>query len=1043
MVRKIKILAFSAFLAILILSTLNTTFLMAVVSQQGGSTTIQLKKEDPRQYGVLIPTPNMYITTSLAGSYQANLDIIDWNRTLYGNINTEYIPGKNISDYGPWYSEGYSIKTPTSNGYIDPWDIRWLNLTALNAENNTLTNPFNINTVWNTYTLVEGGSLTIDVNYSIPIEVDITINSAGPKMMKVDFLTNIKDWGYVFGGNNPFTNGLYTMISPSGHVLTPNINIFCEYIENEISSDKEYNIFQFVAHEVGVYKLLVEPVHTLPISISLEFVPTSIAALPVDTMTYTGTGDIDPTYLERISGGFWNQWYSISAIKGEKFRLDYASDYVDNNQFSVYIWYPCTYGYRGQFITSGSPYPTYYDLIAPITGNIYVSIIPWDIYTWCRFGLYLQKIQSQTLAINGTETVHVSRDERKALDFTLEEDSFLRVNWTEYGNGNAGMYGFDGGSLSWTMDSITFLDSKKQYCAQAIDPLDTKTEWGWDFHYYYLPKGSYEILIKNTDITRDSVFMITTLPITFENISIAMSELVYPETIQKVFSKITFEADPFLSGIKQAKWIEINITKPDIYSLNTTIWEADNLGALHSFVNPSYVIVYNDTDSSYTDWTAVALNSSEYFPVVSDDDTDSTVLDECYIAYPQKWHNIEFNFTQVGSVGGSMDIDLYTGSNWDDITLSLESTSDFTSNGTIELDFTDLQGDYDDWTRGAPFDLPNVEENLYYWLRIDCDSDWATPADIPYINHIRLSNTTLIGDFNLIWVRDSPYQYCDFVLNDINDITDLEVISLLDGYDNSSQQVDLWNIIGDETGILKLLIIPEYWSYSGAVTAGFGINSWSGYITQSQYNCTSNPLYAPWNIIDGVVDDLPGYTNYTIYPGYGTDINLNSTVCKIPGFYGSCFHLVKVYCSPLNWTQLVISVSNITGYGIYIIQDLPWVSNSGPNNELQILDLVLPAANKTLEFGILSNNFTLMLVYIPKTFVVPDPDWGMVQIKLGITQYNTTKVLVVPPGVVVPPIIPGFDIFIVLGISFTAVVVIAYTVKKENGLIKRTRGENV
>ena len=83
-----------------------------------------------------------------------------------------------------------------------------------------------------------------------------------------------------------------------------------------------------------------------------------------------------------------------------------------------------------------------------------------------------------------------------------------------------------------------------------------------------------------------------------------------------------------------------------------------------------------------------------------------------------------------------------------------------------------------------------------------------------------------------------------------------------------------------ETGLLKLLLIPDDFSIAGGLTLGFHIYNLNGYLGQSDYNCTQNPSYKPWRIIDGIVDDLPGYKNYSQLISSSAQWSINSKVSR-------------------------------------------------------------------------------------------------------------------------------------------------------------------
>jgi hypothetical protein len=130
---------------------------------------------------------------------------------------------------------------------------------------------------------------------------------------------------------------------------------------------------------------------------------------------------------------------------------------------------------------------------------------------------------------------------------------------------------------------------------------------------------------------------------------------------------------------------------------------------------------------------------------------------------------------------------------------------------------------------------------------------------------------------------------------------------------------------------------------------------------------------------------------------------------------------------------LIIATQNVTNYNIYLAQDLPWISNTGPNNEN--ITLIWKATdNATYEFGVLNKNFYLIIDLLP--------DDDRVTLKVGITQYDIVTVYTVPPEVEIPAVIPGFPLLVTLGVSIMAIVVVAFMMKRRNGVImKNKRGE--
>ena len=83
------------------------------------------------------------------------------------------------------------------------------------------------------------------------------------------------------------------------------------------------------------------------------------------------------------------------------------------------------------------------------------------------------------------------------------------------------------------------------------------------------------------------------------------------------------------------------------------------------------------------------------------------------------------------------------------------------------------------------------------------------------------------------------------------------------------------------------------------------------------------------------------------------------------------------------------------------MQDLPWVDNDGPNDEVVMLADDL-STNSTLEFGVLSNHFTLI-------FECRDNGNEMIGFKIGLSQYNTGKLTTTAPVASEMPILGGGD----------------------------------
>jgi hypothetical protein len=246
------------------------------------------------------------------------------------------------------------------------------------------------------------------------------------------------------------------------------------------------------------------------------------------------------------------------------------------------------------------------------------------------------------------------------------------------------------------------------------------------------------------------------------------------------------------------------------------------------------------------------------------------------------------NFTIPG-VGGFMSPRVHVGSdNWNFMGHS-DDTSELTQDGVIEFTLTDT--DFRDWTYGTgTLDIdPSIDENDYYWLRLDCTSDYST-GTVPIIELITLLNQTIKGDVNFALLRESGYQYDDTWgptgINQPSEPIGLRVSKDEDNdlfgtleYDSSESFIIKSsdpNIIGFEEGLYKLLIVPENWDYSGSIKIRFTIEDYWGYHVEQSYTIDQNPVAHSWQIGDMVnVGDSILY-NYSTYP-YDFSITYNDT----------------------------------------------------------------------------------------------------------------------------------------------------------------------
>ncbi|KKK63803.1 hypothetical protein LCGC14_2990610, partial [marine sediment metagenome] len=356
------------------------------------------------------------------------------------------------------------------------------------------------------------------------------------------------------------------------------------------------------------------------------------------------------------------------------------------------------------------------------------------------------------------------------------------------------------------------------------------------FYYYYFPKGDYEAIIKNADITSNSIFQIDSKFIGLYDDNIPINSLNHLNPNPTQFLTLDFEQDDYYDELYEATYVYLNITEPGQYLLNTTI---DSSGAISRPTNPSAVVVYNSSAGTYHDWTDELLNSSESFPAFSDDGTsDDDIL---YIAYPKKWFNMDFEFSQLGSATVEVDGFTWNGYNWEEDILAAgvdDMTYGFSSNGSISYDT--LSTFYTNWTLGADFggnfNLLGINKDKYYWLGIK--EDGGSYIQLPYIQSLKLVNITFDINVNLALVGESGYKYCDFWQPPLGTEPAFEFLNQLTLTANTSlfNTVEPYTTIFEE-GLYKLLIIPEgELNYNGPITITFALkNQWS-YRHQETYN---------------------------------------------------------------------------------------------------------------------------------------------------------------------------------------------------------------
>jgi len=1002
-INKKKITPLITILLFLMLGTFNISSGIAM-SMQGDGATFNLDKADPVGYGVYIPAPNMYTTMSISGSNQGEFVAMNW-LGVPSQTETVDFPGDDVSNIYPRYFENYIIDSTTNNDYINPWSVEWLNVSAYEAESDTLT-PYTLNSVFNYYVMAEGSELIVPLNNTSPMQIDIMLDSAGPKILKFDWLTD-NPAGVAYS---------YDLISPSGKIVTTDFQTAQNAFFGAVNV---FDYLAFVANNIGTYRLLVYAIYTQPAYLNLKFLPIQVSTLPLETLNFGGNGDENPTTQELWDIEWQSNWFKITGKKGDLFRLDLGIDYISATPM-IDAWLPS----ENAYILDSSITLGVYEVYFPNSGDAFISFNDAQYGSWYRFSLFLNEIEALDYNIEDSLTnIRVSRDQRKAIDFTIAHDSFVRFNYTEWGDGNAQL------SSMGTANGFFFEDAKKLNSFEVLSPLEIKSADNMIFYYYYFPAGEYEAIIKNGNPLYDSVLQISSEYVSYANASIPITSLSYPLTDATSSLTAQFEPDGFYSSLKQGQWFDINVAETGQYKFNWSIYASDNIAQVPTLANPSVVLAYNSTAGEYYDYTTRSHTYLQSFPAL---DTGSDYL---YIAYPSKWHDMHFNISQLGTLGGvDTGVDVWNSVGWVELAQSSDTTGEFqTANGTWVMN---IYGDADfmDWTRGVgtTFDFNGVDEDMYYWLRFDCDNPYST---VPFIDLISLSNITMHGDVNFALVRDDGYEYSDFWTPVApSSATDI-LINQEAGYDLDSYEPWLFgtgdpHIIGLEEGNYKLLVIPEQWSHPGSLSIRFAIEDYWGYHVERSYTIDQNPVAHSRQIGNMVNVGGPILYNYSTYP-YDFTVTYNDTLVSwndSPPYYEG---YVAVNCqgTPYSWTQLVVGGVNISDYELYILQDLPWINNNGPYYEQRLIAGTI-GDNNTIEFGVISSNFTLLFEINGDG----SPN-EMVTLNIGLRQYNTTALYSSEIIATYTPPVPGLDplvltLLIAIPAGIGVAVVVVYVVKK-------------
>ena len=376
-----------------------------------------LDKDDPlgpEGYGAIIPSPNTLGAVYIDGTNQGKFTVTNW----LGGVVAEKIvsfPGEDISLYYPTDLAGYWTGSMSSNDEINPWsDVHWLNVSAYNAEAETLS-PFTVSTVFDYYTMGEGGVFTQPFNYENPMQIDLIVKSTGPKVLKFDWLTI-----------NPAAVGYgHWLNSPSGKHF--------DYYEAAAvfqGFDTIYNYLIFTASEVGAYRLIVAASSVNPASLNLEFLDTDISSLSLNTVKFGGNFD-DFATLDVSKTAMWqSNWFKFNGKKGEVFRLDIYEDFATGFTPTIDIWTPCGNGYLlDSNVGTGS-----HEIYFAKSGAAYVSLTDDDFEDWYRYSLLLTKADNVKYTLGDKTTFSISMDETKTIEFSLKQDSIVRFNYTSLPN---------------------------------------------------------------------------------------------------------------------------------------------------------------------------------------------------------------------------------------------------------------------------------------------------------------------------------------------------------------------------------------------------------------------------------------------------------------------------------------------------------------------------------------------------------------------------------------------------------------------------------
>jgi hypothetical protein len=176
-----------------------------------------------------------------------------------------------------------------------------------------------------------------------------------------------------------------------------------------------------------------------------------------------------------------------------------------------------------------------------------------------------------------------------------------------------------------------------------------------------------------------------------------------------------------------------------------------------------------------------------------------------------------------------------------------------------------------------------------------------------------------------------------------------------------------------------------------------------------------------------------GYSNLTgsIY-NYGLSTQFNHTESYYT-YSGESYFALECIGDPYHWTQLVVTSKGLGGldFDLYILQDLPWISTTGPNNEAQNIMQTFNT-NRTIEFGTFSDHFTLL-------FEVAAPLDNNISLYISLSQYDTVPLITSDlRASYTPPLDPALVLGLVIGIpAAVGAVVVIYVLKKKGKILTK------